>query len=305
MRRLAFVVLLLVAPPSVLSAAAQSGLDEAKAQYAAAAYEEALSTLTRLADGASVDRIEVEQYRALCLMALGNITEAERAVAAMVEADPIYMPSPSVASPKVLALISEIRSRQLPGVVRRLLDSGRTAYERKDLARARQHFELLLKLLDDPGMNEAPEKQNVRVLAQGFVTLLSAAAPESTREIQPATPNGDPVDAAAAPVGAASEAPAVPPAVGFFPAVPLLQTLPTWEPPTSASARTEYTGALTVRIGIDGKVKDAVIDRRSHPAYDARLLLAARSWLYKPATRNGQPVESERVIAISLRPPPR
>ena len=301
MRTLTFVVLLLVAPPSVLNAAAQSALDEAKAQYAAAAYEEALSTLTRLADGtSSVNRIEVEQYRALCLMALGNVSEAERAVAAMIEADPIYMPSPSVASPKVLALIAEIRSRELPGVVRRLLESGRTAYERKDLAQARQHFELLLKLLDDPGMAERPEKQNVRVLAQGFMTLLSATAPESTREIQSAATNGDSVDAAAARVGAAA---APVPEVGFLPAVPLVQTLPAWEPPNSASARTEYTGALKVRIGVDGKVKDAVIDRRSHPAYDARLLLAARSWLYKPATRNGQPVESERVIAISLSPP--
>jgi hypothetical protein len=28
----------------------------------------------------------------------------------------------------------------------------------------------------------------------------------------------------------------------------------------------------------------------------------ASTWLYKPATRNGEPIESEKVIAVRLRP---
>jgi TonB family protein len=59
---------------------------------------------------------------------------------------------------------------------------------------------------------------------------------------------------------------------------------------------------VKVRIGADGRVKGATIDQPSHPAYDAVLLRVARTWLYKPAMQNGVAIESERVIAVRLRP---
>ena len=75
-----------------------------------------------------------------------------------------------------------------------------------------------------------------------------------------------------------------------------------WLPPDSAAGAREYLGAIKVRIGVDGRVKSATIERATYPSYDARILQAARGWVYKPATRNGQVVESEKVIAFQLRP---
>jgi len=310
MRTLAFVFLLLVAPGLSLTAGAQNSLDEARAQYEAAAYEEALATLTRVADAAPANRVEVEQYRALCLIALGNITDAERAVAALVAADPTYVPSSSVASPKVLSMVADIRRKELPSVARRLLDAGRIAFQGKDLVAAEQHFGVLLKLLDDPALAGHPERDGLNTLAQGFVTLIAAAAPPPApaldAERAAAASTAPPVAPAAAPPAAATTAPAglpEPAAAGEFyvPATAIEQRLPEWEPPTTTIARFEYSGRLRLRIGTDGRVTAASIEEASHPSYDARLLEVAPGWLYKPATRDGVPIESEKVIAIRLR----
>src|SRR5262245_40514825 len=71
------VVASLVAP--VRSAAAQQPLSEARELYVSASYEEALAALTRIRSG-SVDAPAIEQidqYRLLCLFALGRVTEAQ------------------------------------------------------------------------------------------------------------------------------------------------------------------------------------------------------------------------------------
>jgi tetratricopeptide (TPR) repeat protein len=287
-----------------LAVDAQSLLDRAKSQYEAAAYEEALSTLSRAGEVSLGERVQVEQYRALCLIALGKQADAEESIGALVAADPTYVPSPSIASPKVLQMVAEIRRRELPAVIRRLVDEGRLAFQGKDLARARQNFELVLKLTDDPALGERPETEDLKVVARGFVTLTMAteapapapAPPAATPAAPASTAEQDGDGGEATPTTSAPRLPA------FEAAVPIQQAMPAWEPPGRAFAQTEYNGSLKVTIGIDGKVKNAVIERASHPAYDARLLQVAQSWTYKPATRNGTPVESEKVIAVQLRP---
>lgn len=294
MRTLLFVFVFLSAPWLTIGAAAQIDLSEAKTQYEEAAYEDALTTLTKASASTPADRVQLEQYRALCLIALGRVPEAERAVAALVEADPTYVPPSSVASPRVLAMVAAIRRKELPGVTRRVLDSGRAAYEAKNILQAQRQFDLLLKLLDDPAMEGRPEREDLRAVAKGFSTLL-VAPPAAPRPAPPSEP-----ERTAAP----SPSPSAPPAAAspFVPAVVIQETLPIWTPPNPSIARNEYNGAVKVRIGADGRVKAASIDRPSHPAYDAVLLNTARSWLYKPATQNGTPIESERVIAVRLRP---
>jgi len=295
MRTLFIVVVLLSAPWLSAAAAAQNDLGEAKAKYEEAAYEDALTTLTKASASTTADRVQLEQYRALCLIALGRISEAERAVAALVDADPMYVPPSSVASPRVLAMIAEIRRKELPGVARRVLDSGRAAYEAKDIPRAQRQFDLLLKLLDDPIMEGRPEREDLLAVARGFSTLLVAAP-------APRPPAAETERPAAPPAAAAGTPPAAPAVSTFVPASVIQESLPIWTPPNPAVARNEYNGAVKVRIGTDGRVKAATIDRPTHPAYDTALLNTARSWLYKPATQNGTPIESERVIAVRLRP---
>ena len=295
MRTLFIVVVLLSAPWLSAAAAAQNDLGEAKAKYEEAAYEDALTTLTKASASTTADRVQLEQYRALCLIALGRIAEAERAVAALVDADPTYLPPSSVASPRVLAMVAEIRRTELPGVARRVLDSGRAAYEAKDIPRAQRQFDLLLKVLDDPIMEDRPEREDLLAVARGFSTLLVAAP-------APRPPAAETERPAPSPAASAATPPAAPAVSTFVPASVIQETLPIWTPPNPAVARNEYNGAVKVRIGTDGRVKAATIDRPTHPAYDTALLNTARSWLYKPATQNGAPIESERVIAVRLRP---
>src|SRR5262245_31052355 len=61
-------------------AAAQDPLRAAKDLYASAAYEDALSTFTKLSsDGSETPDVlrRADQYRAFCLLALGRAAEAE------------------------------------------------------------------------------------------------------------------------------------------------------------------------------------------------------------------------------------
>ena len=82
---------------------AQDSLTSARELYASAEYERALAALNRIrATGiANADVPTVEQYRALCLLALGRSTEAEDAIAAVVSAAPSYTPAGSDVSPRV------------------------------------------------------------------------------------------------------------------------------------------------------------------------------------------------------------
>ena len=291
MRTLFIVFVFLSAPWLASGAAAQTDLADAKSQYEEAAYEDALTTLTKASATTTADKVQLEQYRALCLIALGRTAEAERAVVSLVDIDPTYVPPSTVASPRVLGLMADIRRRELPGVVRRVMDAGRAAFEAKNTAVAQRQFDLLLKLIDDPAMDGRPERDDLRSLAKGFSALLTAP---------PAAP-ARPAPAPAEPASGTAK-PATPATATFTPAVVIQETLPVWTPPNPTIARNEYSGAVKVRIGADGRVKGATIDQPSHPAYDAVLLRVARTWLYKPALQNGVAIESERVIAVRLRP---
>ena len=302
-------VAILVAASALVSASAGAGdIDLAKSRYEEAAYEDALKILDGVEPATANERVQVEQYRALCHIALGHTEQAERAVIALVDADPTYLPPTTIASPRVLAIVVETRRRHIPEVVRRLLDSGRAAFAEKNMVLAAGQFSLLLKLLDDAAMADRPERADFRTLAQGFAALASCAcAPAAATSSTAATPEAAATSSTAATPGAApgrrpaaASRPAAP--RSLTPAVPLQETLPLWRPPNQTIGRNEYSGSLKLQIGADGRVKSATMVKPSHPLYDAALLGAARTWRYKPATQDGVNTESERIIAIRLRP---
>ena len=82
---LALVMLAAAAPV----AAQQNPLATARELYATARYDEALAVLNdmRPPEGGVSDVKSIEQYRSLCLLALGRGTEAEAAIAAVVTAE--------------------------------------------------------------------------------------------------------------------------------------------------------------------------------------------------------------------------
>ena len=103
--------------------------------YAAARYDEALMMLNGLRpqeSGNPTALRSIEQYRSLCLLALGRSAEAEAAIAAVVNADPMYLPTETEASPRVRSAFSEVRQRQLPEIARSRYASAKAAFDRKE-----------------------------------------------------------------------------------------------------------------------------------------------------------------------------
>jgi len=303
MRTLAAAILFVAASALVSASGGAADLDLARSRYEEAAYEDALKILDGVEPSTASQRVQVEQYRALCHIALGHTEDAERAVIALVDADPTYLPPTTIASPKVLSIVVETRRRHIPLVAKNLLDSGRKAFAEKNMARANEQFTLLLKLLDDPAMADRPERSDFRTLAEGFVTLAAVPAPAAPASSTTAPPAFSPASAgstAPGPTEAVAAGPSVP--GSFTPAVPLEETLPQWRPPNLAIARNEYAGSVKLQIGVDGRVKNATVLKPSHPLYDAAVLGVVKTWRYKPAMQDGASTESERIIAIRLRP---
>ena len=125
------IAVMVVLTPRV--AAAQDPLAAARDMYAAAAYEDALATLDRLAAGnAQPDRFAIDQYRAFCLLALGRTNEAERAIEAVVSDRPLYHPSDAEASPRLRSAFTTVRQRMLPAIVQQKYLQAKMAFDQKD-----------------------------------------------------------------------------------------------------------------------------------------------------------------------------
>jgi hypothetical protein len=279
-------------------ALAQEPLAVARDLYASARYDEALAMLNGVRQqesGNPTNLRSIEQYRSLCLLALGRGAEAEAAIAVVVASDPMYQPTETEASPRVRTAFSEVRQRQLPDIARTRYASAKSAFDRKDYSFAEQQFRELLRLIDDPDMGG--RLGDLRMLVTGFVDLSAAAAtpapdpkPEPRRE-EAAPP---------APTPAAPEPQKIYTSEdeGVTPATPIRQEVP--RVPVQVVNQTRERGILDVTIDEQGRVISATIRLGLHPIYDSQILVAAREWRYQPATLNGRPVKFRKIIQITV-----
>src|SRR4051794_20137443 len=131
---------LLIAVNTVIGARAQpqDAIASARELYAAADYEAALQRLNALPASSrrSDDSLLADQYRALCLLALGRTQEAESAIAAVVTGSPFFHLSETDVSPRVRSTFRDVRRRLLPAIIQKKYDDAKGAFERKDLAAA-------------------------------------------------------------------------------------------------------------------------------------------------------------------------
>jgi protein TonB len=73
-------------------------------------------------------------------------------------------------------------------------------------------------------------------------------------------------------------------------------------PPAMIRAQEEGKVMLRVRIGVDGRVLSVErLTAASDAFWDATERQALRKWRFRPATRDGVPVESERVMTVHFR----
>ena len=256
--------------------------------YTNAAYAEALRTL------GDATAPEAQHYRALCLLALGRTADAQQALDALVTSTPGYVVIAEDMPPRFVAMLSQAKQKTLPTVLRRLLASGREQFQSNAFESARKDFDLLLTLAADPMIGELSEVADLRLLASGFIDLMASKTRPPAAE-----PASEPPPAPAPTVVQQQ------PTAVVTPAVAISQRIPSWPinaaPPGPAVAA-NAVGLVRLRIGADGRVKSATLERGVHPAYNVTLLAEARKWIYKPATINGVPTESETVVSFRVTP---
>jgi len=280
---------------------AQDSLSAARDLYASAAYEDALAVLSRLNAAAlrPDDGRSAEQYRALCLLALGKTAEASQAIEAVVSSQPLYRPSDGEVSPRVRTAFSDVRKRVLPGLVQERYAQYKVAFDRKDYRTASAGFNELLALYSDPDMSNAagrPPLSDLRVLIGGFYEL-------SVQAIPPPAPAPELAPVVAA---AAATAPAMPEPLRLYtladvnvvPPVTIRQQLPSYP----AQVNKPLIGALELVIDENGNVAQAVMRGSVMPTYDRQVVQAAQNWRYKPATLNGAPVRFRKMVQVAVTP---
>ncbi len=275
---------------SASTATAQDALGTARDLYASAAYEEALVALGRLkAEASASTAAEIDRYSALCLMALGRASEADKLIESMVKNDPLTQPAVADAAPRVRAAFSAVRQRVLPDVARGLYVEAKAAFDRKAYPEAAQALEKTVRVIDEIEAANKADLGDLRMLASGFLELSRAAL---------APPPPLPV----ATVEATAEAapmPALPQSTNL---VVLNQAVPPLPFALASSGTREFRGRVEVDIDDTGRVTDVRILQSVHVIYDPLLLKAARNWKYEPPRVGGKPTASTKRVEVVLRP---
>jgi len=305
--------------------ASGDALVQARQLYESASYEQALDVLDGLqpSDTSTMqDAQTARRYRVFCLVALDRNADAEHVLEELVRADPTD-PIDSDLSPRVDALVKKVRQRVARAMVKDYYEQGRSAYDRGQYAQAAARLGDVMKLVQDPALGLAtdPSLADLRVLADGFLTLSQALIPTAA-PARPATTGQSPIaeNPPVAPARAAAPAPqadpprpestpssdptrpeskvAVDPVVftqdipgvsasGFTLPKRISQPIPRFDAALAGSP-TRREGVLEFVVGVDGSVVSAEVKLPTNPTYDALLVATARhSWKYEPATRLG------------------
>ena len=253
--------------------AAQSGLEDVRRLYAEAAYEDALRALSTL-DGRD-DPNRLDQFRALCLVGLGRLVEADQVLERIVMRSPQFTIPSSDASPAFIARFTTVRKRALPIAANRLYARAKTTFDLKNFTEAADQLRELLGALQAEPSNDA-SLAGLQRSAEGLLRLTEAELAAASRMVY-TTLDKD-----------------------VTPPVELERKVPAWNPPSQLSWRW-FRGVVEVVVDENGGVESARLVESLADFYDAGLLEAARSWRFKPAERNGRPVKYRKLVEITMR----
>jgi tetratricopeptide (TPR) repeat protein len=297
----------LVEQTSASSTTVSDDLAAAKTLYASAAYEEALARLSTVNAGRNAD--EVDQYRALCLLALGRTPEAQRSLEQLVARQPLFKMSEADVSPRLIAMFHGVRKRLLPSAARNLYATAKITFDEKNYAVASAQFkDLLVLLADDDLAGDAAALGDLKLLGEGFLKLADvelAAAAKAAPATPPKTPIGPTgTGTAPAPTPSGQPGPRVysEADVDVTPPVEVVRTFPPWHPPNGMAQRVAYRGVLRLVIDERGKVESAGLVQPVSDAYDAVLVKAALTWQFRPALKNGEAVKYQKLVSFTLSP---
>jgi tetratricopeptide (TPR) repeat protein len=280
------VVLASIVVMSAALIAQQPSLSQARQLYYDTYYEEALDVLddAAFATATTSDRQIAREYRALALFALHRVSEAQAIIDEMVETDPFYRPSEAMVPPGVLMAFDRARQQRIPSLVREAYGQAIVNFEAKRYVEAADGFDRVLRLIRETGgkSGDPPTQQlrEVKDLAAKFV-MVSRAARDAKTDVSVKT------------VFSASDA-------GVTPPVAIRHDVPAWRPENPDSG--PFEGQLEVVVDTDGNVQSAKLTAPVNPSYDPVLLNAARTWKYRPASKDGRPIVFKETVAIYLVP---
>jgi TonB family protein len=292
-------------------------LAAAKSLYAQGIYEDALMKLAAIRGESTAD--EVDEYRALCQLALGRTAEAQRSLESLFTRAPLFKMSDTDVPPRLVTMFHDVRRRLLPAAIRTLYAKAKSNYDQKNFAPAITQFKDLLTLTNDEDLgDEAAALADLKLLGEGFLGLSvveqekavaaaaakAAAAAAAAPPPKPEPPAGEPPKTPAAAPGSAPQGPKIYTETDkdVTPPVEISKALPEWNPSNPQWRKFELSGAIRIVIDEAGKVESVTLVQSVHESYDPLLLAAARQWQFKPARKNGQPVKYQKVVAVLLAP---
>lgn len=294
--------------PQTSAAPGPTDLAAARASYAAGNYEDALNRLAATPADTMVG--EVDEYRALCLLALGRSADAERSLEDLVTRQPLFKMSDTDISPRLITMYRDAKKRLLPNTARDLYTKAKTDYEQQEYAASSAEFKDLLAILDDADLADSTSTlADLKLLAEGFAKLADAsaaaaakaAAPPPAPAAQPAPPPDAPPEPTADPSAKAYTKVYTESDTTVTPPVTISAPYPIWRPPSPAFNH-EYKGLLRVIVDATGHVESAAMIVPVNAAYDPVLLAAAKEWTFKPAQLDGKNVKYLKQIEVSLTP---
>jgi tetratricopeptide (TPR) repeat protein len=301
------IALFLVTALAVLLTPTTSGADDdrlpdAKRLYESASYEEALKLL---GDAASMDADAVDQYRALCFLALGQTEDANRTIERLVRRRPQFTFNAADTPPRLITLHRTVRHRLLPDILKARYEVAKASFEAgRDRDASAQFHDVIVMLTDKESAADVDTLSDMETLADGFLVLTEQRMRAQAR----AEEIPRPIESTGVPSFTAIERQPVPdqPRAGresqrVLPPVPLDQSLPFWNPPDGLKTLT-FHGAMDIVIDETGAVSSAVIVRSINKLYDSQLLDAAWRWKFVPATLNATPVSFQKTIDVTLGP---
>jgi hypothetical protein len=271
----------------------------------------------------------VDTYRALCLIALGRENEAQKSLERLLDRNPFHSLSETEVSPRLVSMYRDVRARRLPSAARDLYSRALIKFDEKSFGAAAEILRDLLTALGREDLDGQAGLADLKLLAEGFLRLseneivrngLTPERPLSAPPVLDAIPAPRPALGAAAPAPTSPPASSSPANPGGLPAggtpapviysqadryvvgpVEVTRKMPNWNPPASVQ-RGVYHGLIEVVIDERGLVEKAQVLISVAPTYDPLLIEAAKTWKFRPATLNGDPVKYRRQYEIILHP---
>ena len=273
-------------------------LRTARDLYASAAYEEALSELTRVGSGAAAAGAarQADAYRAFCLVALGRNSEAEAVAEALVRTDPMGAVDLREASPRIEEMFATVRRRMLPQLIRDEYRAARALAAQKapDAESRLTQVQRMLAEAEKAGAWD-DTLADLRVLVDGFLDLSRAAGQVASSAAEAAVSAQAPVPSRdVRRIFTAGDSGVIAPVVVSQPPLQIPPTL------LDLVRRLRRSGTLDIVIDEHGNVADVVVLQSVNGAYDTLVTAAARTWKYRPATKDGVPVRFAKMVVRNV-----